>query len=60
MSPRGRFSIALPKPEPPSRRRRLLLAVLLVLAVIALARLMLRVAQVPSERVHEERVIRVR
>jgi len=60
MSGRRRFSVGMPERERPSRGRRVLLAVVLVLAVAALARLMLWVARVPVEAVPEERVIRVR
>jgi len=50
----------MPERERPSRARRVLLAVVLVLAVAALARLMLWVARVPVEAVPEERNVLVR
>ena len=55
-----RFSVGMPERDRPTRGRRLLLAALLLIAVIAVARLMLWVARVPTETVPEERVIRVR
>lgn len=60
MSPERRFSVGMPERDRPSRRRRLLLAALLVIAVIAVTRLMLWVARVPTEDTRAERVIRVR
>lgn len=60
MPGRRRVSVGMPERERPSRGRRLLLAVLLVLAVAALAKLMLRVARVPTEGVADERVIQIR
>jgi hypothetical protein len=60
MSPRRRFSVGLPERERASLARRLLVLVLLALAAIALARLMLWIARVPTEAIPEERVIRVR
>jgi hypothetical protein len=60
MPSRRRFSVGMPQPERPSRGRRLVFAALLVLAVVALARLMLRIAQVPTEPVPEERIIEIR
>jgi hypothetical protein len=58
--PQRRFSVGLPPPARLSRRRRLALLVLLVVAVVALTRLMLWIARVPTEPVPEERIIRVR
>ena len=60
MSPVRRFSVGMPQRDRPSRQRRLLLAALFLVAVIALTRLMLWVARVPTETVPEERVIRIR
>jgi hypothetical protein len=60
MPPQRRFSVGPPPPERGSLGRRLAVVLLFVVAVLALARLMLRVARVPTEPVPEERIIRVR